>query len=115
MGRHSRYLSVVCFIAMVAGCGSTMVDHSSPKPGLALKTSSSFDHSLPIEPSSIQIVDSPFCPPFASVQTQDAVTTVTSGDVESLIRTVKTAEPGNTILLEDCVYTLSHSKYNYLK
>jgi len=107
----SQVLSVVCCIALAAGCGSTMVDHSSPKPGFALTTSSSLDHSLPIEPFGIPIVDSPSCPPFASVQTQDAVTTVTSGDAESLIRTVKTAEPGMTILLEDGVYTLSHRQY----
>lgn len=117
MGCHTRYLNVVCMIVLVAGCGSASADHSllGPQPSIALKVSSSSAPASPLESSKQHIVDSPSCLAFASGHTQDYVVTVSRGDVKSLIKAVKTAEPGMTILLEDGVYTLSRNQVLVLK
>lgn len=117
VGLNRRRGSIFCCIVLAAGCGSAGGEQGLVKSQSDLyPTVASSSSQVPIlEYSGIPIADSPSCPPFAKGQSQDSVTVVPSGDVKSLIWSVKTAEPGMTIVLEDGVYVLSGSQHLAIK
>jgi len=108
-------LMVLYVFVVVAGCGSMGVGHSEamPRTNSTLELSTVSRQPLSLEPFDLEIVDSPSCPALA--HSQHSVITVPSGDVESLIVVVKSAEPGTTILLEDGVYTLAPRQHLAVK